>query len=93
MSLCIWKRNIKPLLQSNHLHLHLGDYADDFTQSDLQEVHLLDEGETIYRSRYSKGVHRTRCKALGKPIPRTQQRYPRMFRSISCMGSCVNRIT
>ena len=36
------------------LHLHLGHLADTFNQSDLQQVQLSEEGETIYRCRYSK---------------------------------------
>ena len=46
-------------------HLHTGHLADACIQSDLQEVHLSEERETIiYRCRYSKEVHRTKCQAL-----------------------------
>ena len=38
------------------------DADDAFVQSDLQ-VHLSEEGETIYRSQNSKEVHRTKCQA------------------------------
>ena len=44
---------------------HFGHLADAVIQSDLQLAHLLEEGETtIYRCRYSKDDHRTKCQAL-----------------------------
>ena len=58
--------------------LHLGLLADAFIQSNLQLVHLSEEGETIYRCRYSKDVHRNKCKALTiarLPICCIQQRW------------------
>ena len=42
-------------------HLHSGHLADTFIRSDL---HLSEERDTIYRRRYSKDVHRTKCQAL-----------------------------
>ena len=59
-----------------YLYLHLGNIADAFIQSDLQQVHLSEERETIYRCRYIKDVHRNKCQALTVarlPIPHVQQ--------------------
>ena len=47
----------------DELHLHLGRLADSSIQSNLQEVHLSEERETIYRCRYSKDVHGTKCQS------------------------------
>jgi hypothetical protein len=51
--------------ESGHCsHLHSGRLADDFIQSDLQQVYFLGERETTtYRCRYSKDVYRTKCQA------------------------------
>ena len=49
---------------SPHLHSHLGHLADALIQSDLWKVHLSEERETtIYRCRYIKDVHRSKCQA------------------------------
>ena len=49
----------------NHIKkIHLLKLTEDaFIQSDLQLVHLSKESERIYRCRYSKDVHGTKCKA------------------------------
>ena len=44
--------------------LHLGHSADTFIPSDLQQEHLSEESETIYRCRNVKDVHRNKCRAL-----------------------------
>ena len=62
---------------------HLGYLADAFIQSDLQYVHLSEERETIYRCRYSKDVHRTKCQAL-TIIRLTHFAYPTKITRTSC---------
>ena len=39
------------------IYIHLGHLADTFIQSNLQLVHLSEEGETIYGHRYSSAKH------------------------------------
>ena len=57
----IEKINIEKWVRQKYLHLHLGNLADAFIQSDLQKIHLSEEREkTIYCCRYSKD----KCQAL-----------------------------
>ena len=70
------------------LHLHLGHLSDAFIQSDLQIIHLSEEGETIHRCQYSKDVDRTKCKAL--PIARlTQSPYTTKLARIRLVDRCL----
>ena len=57
----IEKINIEKWVRQKYSHLHLGNLADAFIQSDLQKIHLSEEREkTIYCCRYSKD----KCQAL-----------------------------